>query len=120
MKDEVKDLKPRVKSFALRVIKLYAALPKNTEAQVRGKQVLRSGTPVGAHYYEAQRAKSVPDFIGKVEGGLQELEETVYWLELLAEAEIVHADRLKPLREEAEELTAILVVIVKHAKERVR
>jgi four helix bundle protein len=120
MKDEVKDLKPRVKSFALRVIKLFAALPKSTEAQVIGKQLLRSGTSVGAHYYEAQRAKSVPDFISKVEGGLQELEETVYWLELLAEAEIVHADRLKPLSEEAEELTAMLVTIVKRAKERIR
>jgi four helix bundle protein len=120
MKDEGKDLKPRVKSFALRVIKLFAALPKSTEAQVIGKQLLCSGTSVGAHYYEAQRAKSVPDFISKVEGGLQELEETVYWLELLAEAEIVHADRLKPLREEAEELTAILVAIVKRAKERIR
>lgn len=120
MKDEGKDLKPRVKSFALRVIKLYVALPKSTEAQIIGKQVLRSGTSVGAHYYEAQRAKSIPDFTSKIEGGLQELEETVYWLELLAEAEIVHTDRLKSLREEAEELTAILVTIVKHAKDRTR
>ena len=118
MKDEGKDLKPRVKSFALRIIKLYAALPKSIEAQIIGKQLLRSGTSVGAHYYEAQRAKSIPDFISKIEGGLQELEETGYWLELLAEADIVPYERLKLLREEAEELTAILVVIVKHAKER--
>src|ERR1044071_6517582 len=102
MKDEGKDLKPRMKAFALRVIKLDAALPKTTEAQVIGKQLLRTGTSVGAHYYEAQRAKSIPDFISKIEGGLQELEETVYWLELLAEAEVVNIHRLKILREEAE------------------
>ena len=120
MKDEVKDLKRRVKSFALRIIKLYGALPKSVEAQVIGKQVLRSGTSVGAHYYEAQRARSLPDFVSKIEVGLQELEETVYWLELLAEAEIVHTERLKLLREEAEELTAVLVTVVKHAKAKMR
>ena len=121
MKDEVGrqkeiDLKSRTKAFALRIIKLYAALPKSVEAQVLGKQLLRSGTSIGAHYREAQRAKSTADFISKVEGGLQELEETVYWLELLEESGIFAADRLKPLREEAEELTAVLVTVVKHAK----
>ncbi|MDQ5837478.1 MAG: four helix bundle protein [Acidobacteriota bacterium] len=114
------NLKGRTKSFALRVIKLYAALPKTVEAQVIGKQILRSDTSVGAHYHEAQRAKSTADFISKIEGALQELEETVYWLELLADAEIVQPDRLKPLREEAEELTAVLVTVVKHAKEKMR
>src|SRR2546423_4056699 len=81
-----RDLRVRTKSFALRIIRLYAALPKTVEAQVIGKQLLRSGTSVGAHYREAQRAKSNADFISKIEGGLQELEETVYWLELLADA----------------------------------
>ena len=114
------DLKSRTKSFALRVIKLYSALPKSVEAQVIGKQLLRSGTSVGAHYHEAQRAKSTADFVSKIEGALQELEETVYWLELLADAEIVQPDRLKLLREEAEELTAVLVIVVKHAKEKMR
>ena len=114
------DLKDRTKAFALRVIRLYAALPKTVEAQVIGKQQLRSGTSVGAHYREAQRAKSNADFISKIEGGLQELEETVYWLELLTDAEIVHPDRLKLLREEAEELTAVLVTVVKNAKARVQ
>ena len=72
------DLKQRTKDFALRIIRLYAALPKTTEAQVLGKQVLRSGTSIGAHYREAQRAKSDADFINKIEGGLQEAEETIY------------------------------------------
>ncbi|HEX3558113.1 MAG TPA: four helix bundle protein [Pyrinomonadaceae bacterium] len=112
------DLKSRTKYFALRVIKLYSALPKSVEAQVIGKQLLRSGTSVGAHSHEAQRAKSTADFVSKIEGALQELEETVYWLELLADAEIVQPDRLKLLHEEAEELTAVLVTVVKHAKEK--
>lgn len=70
------DLKTRTKKFALDIIRLYSALPKRTEAQVIGCQMLRSGTSVGAHYHEAQRAKSNADFISKIEGGLQELEET--------------------------------------------
>jgi four helix bundle protein len=114
------ELKERTKRFALRVIRLYAHLPKTTEAQVIGKQVLRSATSVGAHYREAQRAKSDADFISKVEGGLQELEETAYWLELLTEAEIVPADRLQPLLTETNELIAILVTIVSKVKKRSR
>ena len=97
---------------------MYVALPKSVEAQVLGKQVLRSGTSIGAHYREAQRAKSNADFISKIEGALQELEETVYWLELIEESGIFAADRLQSLRAEAEELTAILVTVVKHAKEK--
>ena len=114
---EVKrDLKERTKAFALRIIRLYASLPKTTEAQVLGKQVLRSGTSVGAHYREAQRAKSDADFISKIEGGLQELEETAYWLELLCDSSIAAQERLMPLQDETEELTAIFVTIVKKVK----
>ena len=86
------DLRKRTKEFALRIIKLYTALPKTTEAQILGKQILRSGTSVGAHYREACRAKSNADFISKIEGGLQELDETLYWLELLARAVQVESD----------------------------
>jgi four helix bundle protein len=113
---EPRDLKVRTKAFALRIIRLYAALPKTTEAQVLGKQVLRSGTSVGAHYREAQRAKSNADFISKIEGGLQELEETAYWLELLCDSSIVTQERLMPLQDETEELTAIFVTMVKKVK----
>src|SRR5687768_18496908 len=74
------DLKVRTKQFALRIIRLYTSLPKITEAQVLGRQVLDSGTSVGAQYREAQRAKSDADFISKVEGSLQELDETAYCL----------------------------------------
>ena len=71
------DLKTRTKAFALRIIELYSSLPKSTEAQVLGKQVLRSGTSVGAHYRESIRARSNAEFISKLEGGMQELEENM-------------------------------------------
>ena len=112
------DLKIRTKKFALRVIKLYTALPKTTEAQVIGKQILRSGTSVGAQYAESIRARSTAEFISKIESALQELEETTYWLDLLIESEIVKAEKLKDLQSEAEELIAILVSSVKTAKAR--
>ena len=112
------DLKERTRQFALRIIRMYAALPKSTEAQVLGKQVLRAGTSVGAHYREAIRGRSTAEFISKIEGGLQELEETTYWLELLVEAEIVSAHRLQDLQHEADELSAILTTCAKNAKQR--
>jgi four helix bundle protein len=111
------DLRGRTKEFALRIIRLYAALPANNEAQVLGKQLLRSGTSVGAHYREAYRARSTAEFISKIEGGLQELDETAYWLELLAESGIMNKERLAGLLDEANQLTAILVTCVKHAKQ---
>jgi four helix bundle protein len=112
----LQDLRVRTKAFALRVVKLYVSLPKSPEAQVLGKQVLRSGTSVGAHYRESCRAKSDADFINKIEGGLQELEETLYWLELIHEAGIFPEERLKPLHQEAEELIAMFVTMVKNVK----
>ena len=110
------DLRKRTKEFALRIIKLYAALPRTTEAQVLGKQILRSGTSVGAHYREACRAKSNADFISKIEGGLQELDETLYWLELLADAKIVTPTRLAQLVQETNELIAMFVTMAKGVK----
>src|SRR4051794_27801497 len=108
MKEEgLQELKARTKTFALRIIKLYSALPQSTEAQVLGKQVLRCGTSVGARYHEACRAKSDANFINKIEGGLQELEETIYWIDLISTANIFPEERLKPLRGEAGELIAI-------------
>src|SRR3989304_5260275 len=100
------DLAARTKAFALRIIRLYSSLPKTTIAQVIGKQVLRSGTSVGAHYREARRAKSDADFINKIEGGLQELDETAYWLELLIEVGIVGEGKLANLLKETNELIA--------------
>ena len=114
------DLDERLKKFALRIIGLYAALPRRGSALVLGNQVLRSGTSPGAHYREARRAKSDADFISKIEGALQELDETQYWLELISGAAIISAKRLMPLQQEAEELIAILVTITKNVKRRGR
>ncbi len=112
------DLKLRTKDFAIRIIRLFAALPKTTEAQIVGKQVLRCGTSVGAQYREAQHAKSDADFISKIEGSLQELEETSYWLELLEEMQLFSDEKLKPIQQETKELTAIFVTIAKKVKAR--
>lgn len=112
------DLKVRTKDFAVRIIRLFAALPKTTEAQVVGKQFLRTGTSVGAQYREAQHAKSDADFISKVEGSLQELEETSYWLELLEEMQLFNGEKLRPIQQETKELTAIFVSIAKKVKAR--
>ncbi len=114
------DLRKRTKDYALRVVKLYAALPKSAVGQVLGKQVLRSGTSVGAHYREACRAKSNADFINKIEGALQELDETLYWLELIGEVQIVKEARLDSLREETEQLIAMFVTMVKGVKEKAK
>ena len=113
-----KDIGERTKAFSLRIIRLYAALPKTTEAQVIGKKILRSGTSVRAHVREGKRSRSDAELISKIEGGLQELEETMYWLELLGESGIVKVDRLEELLKEAEELTAILVTSAKTLKRR--
>jgi four helix bundle protein len=119
MKDEKnsnQDLRIRTKTFALRIIKLFESLPSTTSVQVLGKQILRSGTSVGAQYREACRAKSNPDFISKMEGALQELDETQYWMELIVESDIVKSGRLEGLFQESEELIAIFTTIVKKVK----
>lgn len=112
IKDEApQDLRKRTSDFALRIIRLYGSLPKTTEAQVIGKQVLRSGTSVGAHYREGYRAKSDADIINKFESALQELDETDYWLDLLVKAEISSAQKLEMLIKETNDLIAIFTTI---------
>jgi four helix bundle protein len=113
---EPKDLQIRTKEFALRVIRMYSALPKSTEAQVLGKQVLRSGTSVGANYREANRSRSKPEFIAKIGDCLKELDETAYWLELLAELSIAADTKLSALRDECDQLLAIFTTISKKTK----
>ena len=110
------DLKQRTKSFALRIIKLFSSLPKTAEAQVIGKQILRSGTSVGAQYREASRSRSNSEFISKMQSSLQELDETAYWLELLVDGEMVKAEKLAGLQKETDELIAIFVSSVKTAR----
>ena len=111
------DLTTRTRRFALAVIRLYSTLPKTVEAQVMGKQLLRSGTSVGAHYREATRARSTAEFVSKIDGGRQELEETMYWFELLRDAGQANCD-LATLLQEADQLMAILTACARNAKHR--
>ena len=111
VRTEKLDLLARTKAYAVRIVKVYKALPKTVEAQVIGKQLLRSGTSVGAHVAEANRARSTAEFVSKVEGGLMELAESRYWMELLVELEIVAATKMRLLLRETDELTAILVAM---------
>ncbi|NIP72284.1 MAG: four helix bundle protein [Gammaproteobacteria bacterium] len=106
----------RTKRFALEVIRLYFTLAKGALGRVIGNQMLRSGTSVGAQYREALRARSKAEFISKLSGSLQELEETKYWMELVLESGMSSNERAEPLYEETKELTAILVTALKTAK----
>ena len=112
----MQDLKVRTRSYALRIIRLYGALPRRGVTRVLGDQALRSGTSVGAHYREAIRARSTAEYAAKMNAGLMELEETLYWLELLEHSGVVDARKLAPLKDETGQLTAILVSLIKKAK----
>jgi four helix bundle protein len=114
MKSE--ELKSRTKTFALRIIKMTTAMPKNKVGQVLGSQILRSGTSVGANYRAACRARSEADFISKIGIVEEETDETMYWLELISEAEILKPHLLKDLMKEANELTAIFTASRKTAR----
>ncbi len=110
------DLRSRTKRFALDIIQLYVRIPNSAHGQVMGRQVLRSGTSVGAHYREACRARFDAEFISKLEGGLQELDETGYWLELLMESRACNPEVAQRLLTETDELIRILISIVKGRK----
>lgn len=102
------ELKGRTKKFALRVVKLVQALPRTSESQVIGKQLLRSGTSVGANYRAVCRARSTAEFISKLGVVLEEADESVFWLELLQDSGIVPETKLRELKREAEELVRIV------------
>jgi four helix bundle protein len=93
-------------------------LPRAALAQTLGGQFLRSGTSVGAHYREACRARSVAEFVSKMSGGLQELDEAAYWLELAQEAPVLPQREIDPVYRESQELTAIFVSSINTAKKR--
>ena len=112
------DLRRRTKEFALRVIKLFRALPKTEEARVLGRQILRSGTAVAANYRSACRARSRADFISKIGITVEEADETAFWLELLVDANIVKKDRIENLLVEADELVRIFQASRTTAKSR--
>ncbi len=110
------NLKNRTRQFAIEIIKLVDDLPKNRVADVIGKQLLRSGTSIGANYRAACRARSKADFIAKMGIVEEEADEVLYWLELLIGANIVSQDQVQHLFNEVNELTAIIVSSIRTAR----
>jgi four helix bundle protein len=103
------ELRKRTRAFALRVIRLFRALPRSQEAKIIGSQLLRCGTSVGANYRAATRARSRAEFVAKIGIVIEEVDESIYWLELLIDSGIMEKKRLEALLKEANELTAIFV-----------
>ena len=114
------DLKKRMKAFAVRVLKLVEAMPDTIAGRALGSQIVRSGTAVAANYRAAQRAKSTAHFISKLGDVEEEADETLFWLELLEEAEMLPAKRLAAIKQEANELVAIVVASLNTAKRKRR
>ncbi|MFH1562895.1 MAG: four helix bundle protein [Nitrospirota bacterium] len=110
------EMKQRTRKFALRIIRFVESLPRGRTADVIGKQLLRSGTSVGANYRAVCRAKSNADFISKMSIVEEEADESLYWIELLVESGMVEINKVKSLMEEASELVAIVVTSIKTAK----
>jgi four helix bundle protein len=101
------ELIARTKTFSLRILKLVDRLPQTTSGRALGAQVIRSGTSIGANYRAACRGRSRAEFASKIGTVAEEADETVYWLELIGEGELVSKSSLSSLLKEANELTAI-------------
>jgi len=112
------EMKKRTKDFAKRVINLCRQLPETREGRLIGNQIFRAGTSVGANYRAACRARSKAEFIAKLGIVLEEADESIYWLEILSETQIVKANLLEPLMKEADELVGIFVASLKTAKDK--
>jgi four helix bundle protein len=111
-------LRDRTKAFALRIVKLFRALPRAVEAQVIGKQLLRSGTSVAANYRAACRARLKAEFMAKIGIVLEEVDESVLWIEMLIDAEILRKELVEHLLNEARQLTAIFTASRQTAKQK--
>ena len=107
------EFKQRTKQLALRVIKLVSSLPKNTVSEVIGKQLIRSGTSVGANYRAACRARSTADLIAKLRIVEEEADECLYWMELIVEAKLVDVANLRSIMSETNEILAMTVASIK-------
>jgi four helix bundle protein len=109
-------LKERTKVFALRIIRMTSALPRTSPGRVLGDQVLRAATSVGANYREAFRARSQAEFIAKIGDCLREIEETDYWLELIAESKLLPEQKLSEVRKESGELIGLFASVKKSSR----
>jgi four helix bundle protein len=110
------ELRDRTKQFALHVIRLFTVLPKTEEARVLGKQLLRAGTSVAANYREASRSRSDTELLSKLGIIEQELDESLLWMELIVEAELMPAQRVAELQKECDELLRMNVAAIKTMK----
>jgi four helix bundle protein len=110
--------KTRTKQLALRVIRLVESLPTTKTADVIGKQVLRSATSVGANYRAACRAKSTADLIAKLSIVEEEVDETLYWLELLIASRLITVEKLNNLMQETSEILAMTVASIKTLRQK--
>ena len=120
MPEQNLDLRDRTKKFALRIISVCDVLGNSGKAGIISRQLIRCGTSVGAQFREAKRARSTVEFVSKVESAAQELEESMYWLELVIEGDILPGQKLQPLLKEADEIMAILVASAKTARESIK
>jgi four helix bundle protein len=112
------EFKDRTKKFGLRVIRLVESLPKSRTADVIGKQLLRSATSVGANYRAACRGKSTADVIAKLSIVEEEADESLYWMEMLIDAELVTVARLADLMKEGNDLLAMTVASIKTLRQK--
>jgi len=113
-----REFKERTREFGLRVVRLVTSLPKGRVEDVLGKQLLRSATSVGANYRSACRARSRADMLSKLAIVEEEADESVYWLELLVDANVVTAKKVEALRVEGGEIVAMTVASIKTLRSR--
>ena len=111
-----KQLQDRTKKFAIRIVKAFARLPKDEATRIIGRQFLQSGTSVAANYRASCRARSGADFISKISIVTEETDETLFWFELLVEAELIPSKFIQPLTSECEELLKIFSASLATAK----
>ena len=107
------EFKERTKNIGLRVIRVVEALPRNRAADVIGRQVLRSGTAIGANYRAACRAQSTRDMLAKLADVEEETDETLYWLEMLVAARIMPATKLAALSADVEAVLKMVIASIK-------
>ena len=111
-------LKARTKQFAIRIVRVFKSLPRNDEARIIGKQLLRAGTSVAANYRAVCRSRSKAEFISRISVVVEEADETAFWLELLIETSIIPEVRLRDLLTEANELLAIFAASLWTARQK--
>ena len=111
-------LKARTKQFAIRIVRVFKSLPRNDEARIIGKQLLRAGTSVAANYRAVCRSRSKAEFISRISVVVEKADETAFWLELLIETSIIPEVRLRDLLTEANELLAIFAASLWTARQK--